>query len=153
MRMKMEKRLKQGQEQDLRIGTLNVGTMTRRGNEIWDMMERRKLLVLCVQETKWKGSKARKIGNGYKLYYSGTTNNRNGVGIILHSSLTAGVISVERCSDRIMGIQIEVCGAILHVISAYALQTGCEEEEKEKLSNTVYYLSILMQASFFSSRA
>ena len=132
MRMKMEKRLKQGQEQDLRIATLNVGTMTGRGNEIWDMMERRKLLVLCVQETKWKGSKARKIGNGYKLYYSGTTNNRNGVGIILHSSLTAGVISVERCSDRIMRIQIEVCGVIVHVISAYAPQTGCEEEEKEK---------------------
>ena len=39
---------------------------------------------------------------------------------------------MERCSDGIMGIQIEVCGAIVHVISAYAPQTGCEEEEKEK---------------------
>ena len=31
-----------------------------------------------------------------------------------------------------MGIQIEVFGAIVHVISTYAPQTGCEEEEKEK---------------------
>ena len=57
VRMKMEKQIKQGQEQDLRTATLNVGTMTGRGNEIWDMMERRNLLVLCVQETKWKGSR------------------------------------------------------------------------------------------------
>ena len=42
----------------LRVGTLNVGTMSGRGREVADMMERRKLDVLCVQETKWKGSKA-----------------------------------------------------------------------------------------------
>ena len=105
--------------------------MTGRSKEIADLMERRKVKVLCIQETKWKGSKARKIGDGYKLYYSGLSNNRNVVGIILHPSLTYGVISVERSSDRVMEIRMEVNGVIIHVISAYAPQVGCNEDEKE----------------------
>ena len=43
----------------VRVGTLNVGTMTGRGRELADLMERRKVGVLCVQETRWKGNKAR----------------------------------------------------------------------------------------------
>ena len=44
---------------DMRVGMLNVGTMTGKSKDIVDMMERRQLEVLCIQETKWKGSKAR----------------------------------------------------------------------------------------------
>ena len=36
-----------------------------------------------MQETKWKGSKARSIGDGFKLLYHGVDDRRNGVGIIL----------------------------------------------------------------------
>ena len=38
----------------VRVGTLNVGTMTGRGREVADLMERRKVGVLCVQETRWR---------------------------------------------------------------------------------------------------
>ena len=38
--------------------------------------------IMCVQETKWKGCKAREIGNGFKLFYTGSDGKRNGVGII-----------------------------------------------------------------------
>ena len=41
----------------VRVGTLNEGSMTGRGRELADMMERRKVGVLCVQETRWKGNK------------------------------------------------------------------------------------------------
>ena len=34
-------------------------------------MERRNVDILCLQETKWKGSKARNIGGGCKLFYNG----------------------------------------------------------------------------------
>ena len=72
----------------MRVGTLNVGTMTGRGRELVDLMERRKLGVLCVQETRWKGNKARELGEGYKLFYSGANEEgRNGVGIILSKEL------------------------------------------------------------------
>ena len=40
---------------EVRVGTLNVGTMTGKGRELADMMERRKVDKLCVQETKWMG--------------------------------------------------------------------------------------------------
>ena len=35
--------------------TLNVGTMTSKGREMVDLMERRKVDILSVQETRWKG--------------------------------------------------------------------------------------------------
>jgi exonuclease III len=54
----------------IRVGTLYVGTMTGKSREVVDMMDRRKLDVLFVQETKWKRSKARELGQGYKLYYT-----------------------------------------------------------------------------------
>ena len=72
--------LKKQAPKSMRTGTVNVGTMTERGREIADMMERRKIQILCVQETKWKGNKAREIGADYKLFYGGCTDRgRNGV--------------------------------------------------------------------------
>ena len=47
------------------------------------MMKRRKVDILCVQETKWKKNKAREMGDGYKLYYTVEDGRRNGVWIIL----------------------------------------------------------------------
>ena len=48
----------------LKVGTLNVGTLRGRSMELVDMLERRKINVLCLQETKWKGQKAREMGKG-----------------------------------------------------------------------------------------
>ena len=45
--------------------------MTGRGRELADLMERRKVGVLCVQETRWKGNKARESDGDCKLFYSG----------------------------------------------------------------------------------
>ena len=84
------------------VASLNVGTMTGRGREVVDMMKRRKVDILCVQETKWKGSKAREMGDGYKLYYTGEDGRRNGVGIVLSPELKGGVLQVNRESDRIV---------------------------------------------------
>ncbi|XP_047469168.1 uncharacterized protein LOC125025240 [Penaeus chinensis] len=78
-----------------RLATLNVGSMTGRGREIVDFMEKRKINIMCVQETKWKGAKAKELGNGFKLFYTGTDRRRNGVGIILDDNLYKGVLSVK----------------------------------------------------------
>ena len=48
----------------LKVATLNVGTMTGKGREVADLMERRGVDILCAQETRWKGEKARCIGGG-----------------------------------------------------------------------------------------
>ena len=115
-----------------RVGTLNVGTMTGKGREIADLMERRKVGVLCVQETRWKGDKARELGDGYKLFYSGASKEgRNGVGIVLSKRFKDCLASVKRVSDRIMIIKLCLEGTMVNIASVYAPQSGCEEEEKE----------------------
>ena len=48
---------------EVKVGTLNVGTMTGKGRELAAMMVKRKVDILCVQETRWKGRKARNIGD------------------------------------------------------------------------------------------
>ena len=83
----------------VRVGSLNVGTMNGKGRELVDVIERRKVDILCVQETKWKGSKARNIGGGFKLSYHGSVGNRNGVGVILKEDYAGRVLEVRRMSD------------------------------------------------------
>ena len=46
---------------DIRITTVNVGTMRGRSNEIVEMLSRRLTNICCLQESKWRGESARKI--------------------------------------------------------------------------------------------
>ncbi|KAI5607533.1 hypothetical protein C0J50_1844 [Silurus asotus] len=103
-----------------------------KGREVADMIERRKVEMLCVQETKWKGSRARNIGGGFKLLYHGVDGKRNGVGVILKKEYSKCVVEVKRVSDRVMKVKLEVEGVMINVISAYAPQVGCEMEKKKK---------------------
>ncbi|KAK3564446.1 hypothetical protein QTP86_020385 [Hemibagrus guttatus] len=86
-------------------------------------MERRKVDILCVQETRWKGSKARSIGAGFKLFY---------YGVVLKEVFVRNVLEVKRVSDRVMSLKLEIEGVMLNVVSGYAPQVGCELEEKER---------------------
>ncbi|KAK3558010.1 hypothetical protein QTP86_005830 [Hemibagrus guttatus] len=97
-------------------------------------MERRKVDILCVQETRWKGSKARSIGAGFKLFYYVVDSKRNGVGVVLKEEFVRNVLDVKRVSDdtEVMSLKLEIEGVMLNVVSGYAPQVGCELEEKEK---------------------
>ncbi|KAK3557289.1 hypothetical protein QTP70_026689, partial [Hemibagrus guttatus] len=103
-----------------------------KGRELADMMERRKVDILCVQETRWKGSKARSIGAGFKLFYYGVDSKRNGVGVVLKEEFVRNVLEVKRVSDRVMSLKLEIEGVMLNVVSGYAPQVGCELEEKKR---------------------
>ncbi|KAK3560854.1 hypothetical protein QTP86_022604 [Hemibagrus guttatus] len=131
-RVHRQREKRKGKSVGLRIGTLNVGTMTGKGRELADTMERRKVDILCVQETRWKGSKARSIGAGFKLFYYGVDSKRNGVGVVLKEEFLRNVLEVKRVSDRVMSLKLEIEGVMLNVVSGYAPQAGCELEEKER---------------------
>ncbi|VDO95796.1 unnamed protein product [Heligmosomoides polygyrus] len=73
-------------------------------------MKQRRIRVLCLQETRWKGAKARKIGEGVKLYYNGEDTKRNGVGIA----------AVQRISDHIMSLRLDTKEGYWTVVSVYA---------------------------------
>ncbi|MDJ0933710.1 MAG: endonuclease/exonuclease/phosphatase family protein [Breoghania sp.] len=130
-RVQRRRERRKGKSLEVRVGTLNVGTMTGKGRELADAMNRRKLDILCVQETKWKGSKARNIGGGFKLLYHGVDRRRNGVGVILKEEFSERVLEVRRVSDRVVSVKLEIEGVIINVVSAYAPQVGCGREEKE----------------------
>lgn len=107
--------------------------MTGRSAELSDVMLRRRISICCIQETKWMGSKARNIGNGYKLIYTGKHANRNGVGIVVNEDFQARIVDVKRASDRIIAIKFALDNQpCMNVISAYAPQTGLTKTEKQQ---------------------
>ena len=57
--------------------SLNIGTMTGKSRELADIMTRRKINIACIQETRWEGTKAREIGEGYKMCYHGYNTKKN----------------------------------------------------------------------------
>ncbi|XP_063613540.1 craniofacial development protein 2-like [Penaeus indicus] len=115
-----------------RCATWNIGTMTGRSREIAETMKQRKVKILCVQEVRWRDGGVREIGEGYKLYYSGSRTGRNGVGIILDEELKQRVAEVQRPSDRLMTIKVLAAKSLINIMSGYAPQIGCEDQEKEE---------------------
>ena len=105
----------------IRVGSWNVGSLTGKLRELVDVATRRRVNILCIQETKWKGQKAKEVDNtGFKLWYTGTAANRNGVGVLIDKSLKDGVVDVRRQGDRIILVRLVVGDMVLNVVSAYA---------------------------------
>ena len=105
----------------IRLGSWNVGSLTGKLRELVDTATRRRVNILCVQETKWKGQKTNEVGNtGFKLWYTGTVAIRNGVGVLIDKSLKNGVVGVRRQGDMIILVKLVVGDMVLNVISAYA---------------------------------
>lgn len=67
---------------EVRLVTWNIGTMMSKTMKLADVMRRRTEDIVCLKETKWKGGKTTKLGEGYKLFYLGGDGTRNVVGII-----------------------------------------------------------------------
>ena len=51
-RVKKQREAWKGRCSLIRVGALNIGRMTGRGRELANMMERRNVDILCLQETK-----------------------------------------------------------------------------------------------------
>ena len=102
----------------IRLASWNVGSLTGKLRELVDTATRRRVNILCVQGTKWK---AKEVDNtSFKLWYTGTVANRNGVGVLIDKSLKNGVVGVRRQGDRIILVKLVIGDMVLNVISAYA---------------------------------
>jgi exonuclease III len=87
--------------------------------------------ILCVQEMKWKGQKAKEVKDtGFKLCYTGNTSTKNVIGIVLDKSLKDGVVDIKHQGDMIILVKLLVGYLIFNVISAYAPQIGLNESVK-----------------------
>ena len=95
--------------------------------KIIDIMIKRRVNIICLQETKWIGERCREIENTwYKLYYTGKHKNRNRVGIIVDKKYKKYVVKVTRKGDRIISLKLIIEDNIINIISAYASQIGLD---------------------------
>ena len=84
------------------------------------------------------GREGREIGGGFKLFYSGRTNKRNGIGVIISVGIITkkdwleNILEVKRTSDRIMTVKLVFAGGKINIVSAYAPQVRCAREEKKQ---------------------
>lgn len=76
--------------------------MTGRSHELASVLKSCHIDISCIQETKWKGAKARDIEEGFKLYYNGQHQARNGVGIMACENLRDSVVEINRLIYRIL---------------------------------------------------
>ena len=75
-----------------------MGTLNEKTIELVNVFRKRRVDVVCLQETKWKGKKAKDTGE-YKLWYSGSECKRNGVGIMVSERYEGDVVEVKRFGD------------------------------------------------------
>ncbi|XP_071727016.1 uncharacterized protein [Rutidosis leptorrhynchoides] len=113
----------------IRAGSWNVGTLTGKRYELVETLRKRKVDILCVQETRWKGRGVAKIMD-YKLWFSGSRVARNGVGIIIGPPHNENVVDVNRWGDRIMSVRLVIHEVTYTVICAYAPHAGLGAAEK-----------------------
>ena len=130
-RLRIKKRAKI-QNLHVRFMPANIVSMTGKSREIADIMHRRNIMIAYVQKTKWKGSKAKEIGEGFKLYYHGICRAINGIGIILSKELQDKILEIKRISDRILTMKLASGNTMLNIISIYAPQVGCSQQDKDQ---------------------
>ncbi|ESN91067.1 hypothetical protein HELRODRAFT_182318 [Helobdella robusta] len=124
---------------DWRFGTWNVGTLTGRGLEVVEELQRRIVDVAALQEIRWKGEGTRFVGakgGRYKLWWKGD-DGTGGVGVMVREELVEKVLEVRRRSNGVIVLVIVFGKVIVRVISGYAPQQSRKEEEKDRFYDDV----------------
>jgi hypothetical protein len=91
-------------------------------------MIRQRVNIFYIQEMKWKGQKAKEVEDiGFKLWYTGNTSIKNGIGIVLDKSLKDRVVDIKHQGDMIILVKLLIGDLVFNVISAYAPQIGLND--------------------------
>ncbi|XP_043717484.1 uncharacterized protein LOC122665401 [Telopea speciosissima] len=113
----------------IRFASWNIGLLTGKSLEQIDVMRRRRINAACIQETRWKGQKAKALDN-FKLWYLGDESGRGGVSIVVDKDLKNAVADVKRFGDRILSIKLVLDNEVINIVSVYAPQTGLDDSVK-----------------------
>ncbi|VDP53861.1 unnamed protein product [Heligmosomoides polygyrus] len=97
-----------------RVATLNVGTLMGRSCELVEALERKRVDLCAVQETRWSCRKSRDIGRGFKAVLCGSPRTTSGLGVIVSERFRDSIVRDERFDDRLMKI------------------SGCSDQGKEQ---------------------
>ena len=118
----------------------NVGSLTGRSAEVVEVLERRRIDLCCVQETRWRGCGTKWIvgkESKYKLFWIGSKEGLDGVGIIIKESWADKVLEVNRINSRLILLKLILEEKVVSIISAYAPQAGKSREEKDEFWDTL----------------
>lgn len=106
--------------------------------EMVDLMQRRKLDILGLAETRWKGGGHMDLQKGYQLYWRGNSEGkRNGVGVFVRDGMKE---EVKGISDSTMKVRVTLKGQSLEIAQVYAPQSGCTAQEKEEFEEEIQKL-------------
>ena len=128
-------------ESKIRLGTVNVGTLSGKANEIAEMLTRRNVDLCCLQETRWRGGSSRQIKGKdsiYKLFWCGDQSGFRGIGIMLAQKWVNNVLSVKRYDNRCLQLRFLIGTIVINVICCYAPQSGLPVEEKDTFYERIF---------------
>ena len=114
----------------IRIATINIGALTGRSAELMEILKERNIDICAIQETKWSGAKAKRIG-GYNVYYNGQQHKINGVAIAISQKFNHTIKEVQRISDRIMLVTMIFGKRATNIICVYAPQASSPSTTKD----------------------
>ena len=98
-----------------RVRNWNVGYLTKKLRELVDVAIRRRVNIICIQDTRWVGQKAKEVENtGFKLWYFGLVHSKNDVDILIDKSLKDGVVDVKRQGHRLILVKVVVGDLVLN---------------------------------------
>ena len=83
------------------------------------MMQRRRLEMVLMQETRWNGDRVRRLVGGYNLLHAGADGRSNGMGIIVSEEMSKQVVRVERWEGRIVMACVVIQRQMVCVILVY----------------------------------
>ncbi|ESN91079.1 hypothetical protein HELRODRAFT_182336 [Helobdella robusta] len=104
------RKIQNGPSMVLRLGTLNVGSLTGRSMEIAEMLERRRIDICCFQEIRWKSNDVCHVNSDkekYKLFWNGQKTAKNGVGIFVREQLAQEVLDIKRINSHNLNGHVE----------------------------------------------
>jgi len=116
-----------------------------------EALAEKRMDVICVQETRWRGSGCRffgAIGKRCKLLWMGSKAKTDGEGIFVAEKWVDNVVSVERHSERVLVVKMVLRDCLLNVFMVYAPHSGKPDDEKERFWHKVFSFGMRTTYSF-----
>ena len=94
-------------------------------------------MCVIIQETTWRGDRARMMVGRRKLLNAGGDGRCSGVGIVISEEISKEVVRVERWKGRIIMAWAMISKQLVCVMSVYGPQTGRTEAEKQEFRDAL----------------
>ncbi|CAK1580625.1 unnamed protein product, partial [Parnassius mnemosyne] len=126
---------------ECRVGTWNVrGGMRDKTNELIEIMKERELDVVCMSETKRKGSGTEELPGGALALWSGVPESENacqGVGVLLSSRLVDVMTEYKVVNSRLLWVRFKLGLTKLFLLAVYAPVASSSRAELEEFWENV----------------